>query len=194
MDVVDVGPILVNRENPVPAGYGDSIDIVNIEVEEGFSVPVEREAAQSYLQMKRYFTALGVHFELLSGYRVHQTQERIWNESVVEHGEAHTRRYVAQPGYSEHQTGLALDLTLYDARGDRVEDDDIEAYGQLFPHLHEFGFILRYPAGKEDVTGYPFEPWHIRYVGTEVAREIYENGWTLEEYVSRNREESGERR
>ena len=93
-------------------------------------------------------------------------------------------RYVAKPGYSEHQTGLALDLSLYDAQDDRVEDDDVEAYAKLFPHLHEFGFILRYPEGKEDVTGYSFEPWHIRCVGVEVASQIYENGWTLEEYVS----------
>ena len=56
----------------------------------------------------------------------------------------------------------------------------VEAYGKLHPHLYKFGFILRYPAGKEDVTGYSFEPWHIRYVGTKAVREIYENGWTLE--------------
>jgi D-alanyl-D-alanine carboxypeptidase len=104
---------------------------------------------------------------------------------VAAHGEAHTRRYVAMPGYSEHQTGLALDLTLYDARGDMVEDDDVEAYARLIPHYHEFGFIVRYPEGKEDVTGYRFEPWHIRYVGDEAAREIHGSGLTLEEYVSR---------
>ena len=102
-----------------------------------------------------------------------------------------TRRYVAKPGYSEHQTGLALDLTLYDARGTIVADDDADAYEKLSPHFHKFGFILRYPAGKEDVTGYLFEPWHIRYVGTEIAREIYESGLRLEEYVSRTRENPG---
>ena len=67
------------------------------------------------------------------------------------------------------------------------------AYGKLLPHLHKFGFILRYPAGKESVTGYPFEPWHIRYVGIDAAREMYDAGWTLEEYVSRTREELGGR-
>ena len=110
---------------------------------------------------------------------------------MAAHGEAYTERYVAKPGYSEHQTGLALDVTLYDACGNEVQDDDYEAYGKLYPHLHEFGFILRYPAGKEGVTGYSFEPWHIRYVGEKAAREIYENGWTLEEYVSRIEEVPG---
>ena len=68
-----------------------------------------------------------------------------------------------------------------------------DADGKLLPHLHKFGFILRYPAGKESVTGYPFEPWHIRYVGIDAAREMYDAGWTLEEYVSRTREELGGR-
>ena len=112
---------------------------------------------------------------------------------MADHGEAYARQRVAKPGYSEHQTGLALDLTLYDDQGDMVRDDDVDAYGKLLPHLYKFGFILRYPAGKESVTGYPFEPWHIRYVGIDAAREMYDAGWTLEEYVSRTREELGDR-
>ena len=175
---------LINRENPIPKDYKDSIETTLVKVDENFSVPLEKEAAEKYLQLKEYLASLGIRVEILSGYRHQGTQERIWRESVAEHGEAHTRRYVAQPGYSEHQTGLALDLTLYDAKNDKVEDDDIEAYSALFPHLHKFGFILRYPEGKENVTGYPFEPWHIRYVGVETARIIYENDWALEEYVS----------
>ena len=182
--------ILVNRDNPIPPGYRASIEIVNVKVEEGFSVALEREAAERYLQMRRHLLSIGIHVEVVSGYRHQETQRRIWNESVAAHGEEHTRRYVAMQGYSEHQTGLALDLTLYDARGDMVEDDDVEAYARLLHHYHEFGFILRYPAGKEDVTGYRFEPWHIRYVGDEAAREIYASGLTLEEYVSRMREKT----
>ena len=176
--------MLVNRDNPISPQYSDSIEIVMIKVEEGFSVPLEREAAEKYLQMKGYLASLGIRVELLSGYRVQKAQERIWNDNVAAHGEAYTRQYVARPGFSEHQTGLALDLSLYDDSGDMVEDDDVEAYGRLFPHFHKFGFILRYPKGKESVTGYPFEPWHIRYVGIEAAREIYETGLTLEEYVA----------
>ena len=180
--------VLVNRDNPVPPSYLASIEMTNVKVDEGFSVPLERETAERYLQMRRHLLSIGIHVEVVSGYRSQETQERIWSESVAAHGEAHTRRYVAVPGHSEHQTGLALDLTLYDARGEMVEDDDVEAYARLLPHYHEFGFIVRYPAGKEDVTGYRFEPWHIRYVGDEAAREIYESGMTLEEYVSRMRE------
>lgn len=175
---------MVNRDNPVPAGYQDHMDIVNVKVEEDFFVPLERETAQKYLQLRDFFAARGIRIAMLSGYRFQSTQERIWRENVAKHGEAHAGSYVAQPGFSEHQTGLALDLSVYDDQGVRVEDTDIEAYAQLFPHLHTFGFILRYPAGKEDITGYPFEPWHIRYVGEEAAGVIYENGWTLEEFLA----------
>ena len=185
--------ILVNKDNPIPPGYRGSVEIVEIEVEEGFSVSLEKEAAEKYLQMRRYLLSLGIHVEALSGYRLQETQERIWNKTATEYGEAYAERYVAKPGYSEHQTGLALDVSLYDTWGNQVEDDDAEAYGKMFPYLHEFGFILRYPKGKEDVTGYPFEPWHIRYVGIEAASKIYENGWTLEEYISRASEKPGDR-
>ena len=177
--------ILVNRSNPIPPGYLDSIEMVAVKVDEGFSVSLERETAERYLQMRRHLLSIGIHVEVVSGYRSQETQERIWNESVAAHGEAHTRRYVAMPGHSEHQTGLALDLTLYDAQANMVEDDGVEAYAKLIPHYHEFGFIVRYPEGKEDVTGYRFEPWHIRYVGDEAAREIHGSDLTLEEYVSR---------
>ncbi len=180
--------ILVNRDNPVPSDYLNSVEIVLIEVTEDYSVPLEKEAAEKYLQLKQRLDSLGIHVEALSGFRTQETQERIWRDSVAAHGEQHTRRYVAKPGYSEHQTGLALDLTLYDARGNMVAEDDIEAHARFFPYLHTFGFILRYPAGKEGVTGYPFEPWHIRYVGEKAAAAIYKNGWTLEEYVSHVRE------
>ena len=176
--------VLVNKDNPVPPDYRDTVEMAEIEVEEGFSILLEREAAEKYLQLRERLLSLGVHVEALSGYRHQDTQVRIWNESVAAHGEAYARCYVAQPGFSEHQTGLALDLTVYDAQGNKVDDGDIEAYGEIFPHLHEYGFILRYPEGKEAVTGYPFEPWHIRYVGMEAARRIHDNNWTLEEYVS----------
>ena len=185
--------ILVNRDNPIPSDYRASIELENVEVEEGFFVCMERETAEKYQHMRHYLSSIGIEVKAISGYRYQETQERIWNKNVADHGEAYARQRVAKPGYSEHQTGLALDLTLYDDQGDMVEDDDVDAYGKLLPHLHKFGFILRYPAGKESVTGYPFEPWHIRYVGIDAAREMYDAGWTLEEYVSRTREELGGR-
>ena len=77
---------------------------------------------------------------------------------------------------------LALDVVLCDPQGLPVDDSDAPEYDVMFPHLHKFGFILRYPRGREAVTGYGYEPWHIRYVGTAAAKAIHDNGWTLEEY------------
>lgn len=110
-----VKPVLVNRANPIPRGYLESLDIVEIAVEPDFFVPLEREAADKYLQLKSHLASIGIRVELLSGLRSQKTQERIWNEAVATYGEGYAEQYVAKPGYSEHQTGLALDLTLYDA-------------------------------------------------------------------------------
>ena len=121
--------MLVNRDSPVSPDCLGSMEIVKIAVEEGFSVPLEKETAEKYLQLKHYLSSLGIHVEVLSGYRFQETQERIWNESVAAHGEAYTERYVAKPGYSEHQTGLALDVTLYDACGFFIDQGKVLAHG-----------------------------------------------------------------
>ncbi|WAA09875.1 M15 family metallopeptidase [Fervidibacillus albus] len=90
---------------------------------------------------------------------------------------------VAQPGTSEHQTGLTMDITAYS-----VNQQLVESFGQteegkwLENNAHQYGYILRYPKGKETITGYKYEPWHFRYVGVEAATVIFENGWTLEEF------------
>ena len=123
--------ILVNKDNAIPSGYRASVEIVSIEVEKGFSITLEKETAEKYLQLKSHLASLGIPVAAVSGYRVQETQQRIWDESVAAHGEEHTRHYVAKPGYSEHQTGLALDLTLYDAKGNIAEDDDVDAYAKL---------------------------------------------------------------
>lgn len=121
----------------------------------------------------------------VSGYRSPAEQQQIWDDSLRENGLEFTRKYVALPGHSEHQTGLAIDLGLKQENIDFIRPD--------FPYTGicrtfrkkaaKYGFILRYPAGKESITGIGHEPWHFRYVGTPHA-EIMENaGLTLEEYI-----------
>ena len=97
--------------------------------------------------------------------------------------EKEAARHVAVPGTSEHQLGLAVDLV--DAEYPYLDDAQARTPTQrwLMEHCHEYGFILRYPTGTTDITGIIFEPWHYRYVGMEVAREIMERGITLEEYL-----------
>ena len=101
----------------------------------------------------------------------------------------YVKDYVATPGFSEHHTGLAIDICLL--IGDRIvnQRNDLFNNKEIFAKIHKslanFGFILRYPEGKEKVTGYKYEPWHIRFVGKEVAKEIYHQGLTLEEYLEK---------
>jgi len=123
--------------------------------------------------------------EIVSGWRSLKEQERIYNDSLAANGAVFTANYVALPGHSEHQTGLAVDLAL--------KQPDIDALRPHFPYTGicgtfrgiapRYGFIERYPKGKETITGIAHEPWHFRYVGTPHAVEITRLGVTLEEYL-----------
>lgn len=114
-----------------------------------------------------------------SGYRSYESQKKIYNREVRKNGKRAAKDYVAQPGSSEHQTGLCIDVTN---EIKWFDESTIEAQW-LANNAHEFGFIIRYPKGKENITGKKYEPWHIRYVGLDVAKEIYYSKLTLEEYL-----------
>lgn len=122
----------------------------------------------------------------VSGWRSLAEQQQIWDDSLRDNGPDFTKKYVALPGHSEHQTGLAVDLGLKSSRIDfiRPEFPDSGACRAFREKAAKYGFILRYPAGKEDVTGIAHEPWHFRYVGIPHAGIMAENDLTLEEYVS----------
>ena len=119
------------------------------------------------------------------GYRTFDDQTAMMKKRIREYrlkgysrteSESMARAYVAEPGTSEHQLGLAVDINSENS-------DNWEVYNWLAAHAHEYGFILRYPEGGESVTGYAYEPWHYRYVGREAAQEITDCGLTLEEYL-----------
>lgn len=113
-----------------------------------------------------------------SGYRSYSDQEKIYDNYVQQDGKEAADTYSARPGYSEHQTGLVIDVnTIDDAFGYTPEA------AWLAEHAHEYGFIIRYPQGKEAYTGYKYEPWHIRYVGSKLATKLYNSGQCLEEYL-----------
>ena len=174
--------VLVNPSHPVPEGFQETLELVDIAADPEGSVLMEAEAARAFGELRLYLGKLGLPALPLSGFRTTERQQLIWDQTMQDKGPDYTARYVARPGYSEHQTGLALDVVLCDPQGLPVDDNDAPEYDVMFPHLHKFGFILRYPRGREAVTGYAYEPWHIRYVGTAAAKAIHDNGWTLEEY------------
>ena len=118
-----------------------------------------------------------------SGYRSYKTQIDLYNSYVSNHGQAAADKFSAKPGQSEHQSGLSMDITCA-SMNFQLDDTffDKEEGKWVAENAHRFGFIIRYPKGKEDVTGYQYEPWHLRYVGKVLAEEIYKSKLTLEEY------------
>lgn len=118
-----------------------------------------------------------------SGYRSFNYQQEIWAKEVEDKGEVEAKKLVAFPGSSEHQSGLAFDIAyLYDGIfDDNVTESDKEVRW-LIKNAHKFGFILRYPKGKEEITGFSFEAWHYRFVGVKLATILYNCNLTLEEY------------
>lgn len=127
----------------------------------------------------------GIILHARSGYRSYQTQVQLFNNYVENHGEEAANRYSARPGESEHQTGLAMDVT-----SESVNYQLTEAFGEteegiwVKENAHDYGFIIRYPEGKEAITGYIYEPWHLRFLGEELAAEVYESGLTYEEFLA----------
>lgn len=122
-----------------------------------------------------------------SGYRSDEEQQEIYDDYVNRLGQEHADRISSKAGYSEHQTGLAVDIytddDTYDLSDEFVNTD---AGKWLSEHAYEYGFILRYPQGAEEITGFSYEPWHYRYVGREAAKEIHESGKCFEEYFGLN--------
>jgi len=127
---------------------------------------------------------LGIQLYGRSGYRSYNTQVALYNGYVANHGKDAADKFSAKPGASEHQTGLAIDVT---SKNMNFQLDtnfiDFEEGKWLADNAYKYGFIIRFLDGKEDITGYIYEPWHIRYLGKELAKEVYDSGLTLEEYM-----------
>lgn len=117
-----------------------------------------------------------------SGYRSYQMQDKLYKEYKAQDANADT--YSARPGHSEHQTGLAFDIgSVESARDFTISFGDTTEGEWLAQNAHKYGFIIRYPEGKTHITGYQYEPWHVRYVGVKIAQEILNKKITLEEYI-----------
>lgn len=149
----------------------------------GSGVLLEREAARL---LNACIHAVGGRWDIVpvSGWRSRAEQQSIWEETLTKEGADFTRRYVALPGCSEHETGLAIDLGKRAAQIDFIRPDfpDHSACGAFRRLAAEYGFIQRYRREKESLTGIAEEPWHFRYVGVPHARLMEDNGLCLEEY------------
>lgn len=157
------GILIANKTYGLPSTYAPGLDSTT---ESQFNA-LSDAAAQE-----------GLNIWLASGYRSYDYQSSIYNNYVSIYGSETADTFSARPGHSEHQTGLAIDVNSI--------DDSFAGTPEaiwLENHAHEYGFIIRYPKGKENITGYKYEPWHIRYLGVEKATAVYNSGLTLEEYL-----------
>lgn len=170
--------IIVNKTYGLPSNYVPS----NLVTINGY-IRVVDYVKEAFNELKSDSASLGLNIYASSGYRSYGDQDYIYNNYVKMDGKERADTYSARAGYSEHQTGLAIDVNTIDMTFDNTSESE-----WLKHHAYEYGFIIRYPKGKDNITGYMYEPWHIRYIGKDLAKVLYNNGdWiTLEEYYGIN--------
>lgn len=180
-------PLLVNLWNPLPEDYTVELE----KLDNGLQIAAEARPALE--QMLSDCEAAGLDVTVCSAYRTESTQNRLYQNKIArlraagysrEEALAEAGRWVAPPGTSEHQTGLAVDIMATDYPVLDEKQAQTAEQQWLMEHCWEYGFILRYPTDKSSVTGIGYEPWHYRYVGQEVAADIYARGICLEEYIA----------
>lgn len=173
--------VLVNYEHKLPEDYAP--DLVELD-----GIRINSTADRAYRKMRDAAKKDGVSLWISSGYRSVKRQEQLFQQEIEAYqktagtrkeAEAFAEKSVARPGYSEHNTGLAIDLN-----GVLDSFDGTDAFRWLDAHAQEYGFILRYPKDKQEITKIKYEPWHFRYVGVEHARAMKKQNLCLEEYLA----------
>lgn len=182
--------IIVNKKSMLPDGYKPD-DLVVPNVSFAFSGTYEKsymreEAARALEKLFALAKKDGITLQAVSGFRSLEYQKTVYQNNVKRQGKEQADRVSARPGHSEHQTGLTMDVSASSVGNTLEQSFATTKEGKwLAANAHRAGFIIRYLKGKESITGYSYEPWHIRYVG-DIANEIYEKGITLEEYFNEN--------
>ncbi|WP_235069705.1 D-alanyl-D-alanine carboxypeptidase family protein [Turicibacter sp. TJ11] len=183
--------VLVNKNYALNEDYEPSDlvlpNVLSTDYNQNQNIYLRKEAA---IHLEQLFYAAqneaGLTLLARSGYRSYQTQISLYDRYVSQNGTEKADTFSARAGHSEHQTGLAMDVTADSVNRQLVTDFGLTPEGiWLKENAHRFGYIIRYLEGREDETGYQYEPWHIRYVGVEAATEIYENNWILEQYLNK---------
>ena len=181
--------VLVNKQNKLPDYWEDVVELAEDKDAWGDKVLVEKHALERFKELEKDLEKENIDIELDSIYRTVKEQQEIWDKFEKEYGIDYVKKYVAVPGYSEHHTGLAIDICIKKNGKIIADNDEMIAEEKIFAKIHkklaDYGFILRYPKGRDGVTGYSYEPWHFRYVGETVAKEIAKENITFEEYLGK---------
>ena len=173
--------VLVNKNNQLLSNYiPNNLESISLKYANKDKY-LKKEAKIAFEKLSEDADKLGYRIVAVSAYRDYNYQNELFNYYVKEKGLNYALECSAKPGHSEHQTGLALDVEGSNKDYDNFENS--KDFIWMKDNAHKYGFILRYPKGKEHITGFKYEPWHYRYVGIETAKYIYENNLTLEEYL-----------
>lgn len=174
-DLTNYNEMLVNKYHLLNKDF-QANDIVNVSSTYGYANnSLNKEAYEAFKQLANDAKKEGHTIVILSSYRTYEYQEKLWNRDKDDD-------YVARPGSSEHITGLAIDVSDFNDKNDSFKYT--ESYTWMINNCYKYGFILRYPENKENITGYSYEAWHYRYVGTSLATKIYNEGITFDEYYA----------
>ncbi|MDQ0360035.1 M15 family metallopeptidase [Breznakia pachnodae] len=183
--------MLVNKYNGLPEGYVPS-DLVDINYTctrgEDYSCAdvdqqqLRKPAAEAYEEFVEAAKKEDLDIVAIASYRSYAYQDGLYSYNLNASGQEYADQYYARPGHSEHNSGLAVDITFNGYNFNEIENYD--GYEWILENMHTYGFILRYPQDKEDITQYGYESWHLRYVGEELATYLYENDLTLDEYYA----------
>lgn len=168
--------VIVNKKHKLPSSYAPSLSSVA-----GGQLRPEAASAFNNLLVAAKSSGLS-SMKYVSGYRSYSTQQSLYNNYVARDGQAAADTYSARPGHSEHQTGLAVDVGNGGGCDLEICFADTAEGKWVASNAYKYGFVVRYPKGKESTTGYQYEPWHLRYLGVAEAAAVYNSGKTLEEY------------
>jgi len=176
------GYLIVNKTYSLPSNYKPSNTYQTINAERCNNC-IDKTAMSNFKLMQSDAKSIGLNIYIASGYRSYSYQERLYNNYTAVSGVEKADTYSARPGHSEHQTGLCFDLNSVDDSFANTSEGK-----WINNNAHLYGFIIRYPKGKDNITGYQYESWHLRYVGEDLAKKLYNDGdWlTMEEYFGIN--------
>lgn len=174
--------IIINKANPIGEDLVNNYTLVTVQDNIYNNIKLEEETYNNYLKLKTNLMDRGYYINIRSGYRTFNESTLIYNSYVKEKSIDYANKYVAKPGTSEHNTGLAFDFIISKNKNTYKTDYESDEYFYLENIAYLYGFIIRYPNDKEEITGYNYEPWHLRYVGTNLAKYLKKNNLTLEEY------------
>ncbi len=181
--------VLVNKQNKLPDNWEEIAEFVEVKNSFGKILKIEKETLEKFYELRNYLLSEWIDIELDSAYRSISIQKELFEEFKEKYWEEYASKNAAPSGYSEHHTGLAIDICIKKENGEIISENhemivECETFEKVHEKMVDYWFIVRYPDWKEAITWYTYEPWHLRYIwNVDIAREIREKWLTLEEYL-----------